>query len=72
MTQKLGGVFVIIAAFIYISTFILYGGILVYPNATTSTAEKLNYLPHFVKSESCTTTLASSRNHSNYIHYDKN
>ncbi len=42
--QKIGGVCAILEALIYISAFIFYGAILVYPNANSSTAEELNFL----------------------------
>lgn len=42
--QKIGGVCAILEALIYISAFIVYGGILVYPKANASIAEELNFL----------------------------
>jgi len=42
--QKIGGVCAIFEAFIYITAFIVYGGILVYPNANANIVEKLNFL----------------------------
>ena len=42
--QKIGGVFAILEALIYIFAFIVYGGILVYPDANASTVEELNFL----------------------------
>ncbi|MBT8181519.1 MAG: DUF4386 family protein [Eudoraea sp.] len=42
--QKIGGICAILEALIYISAFIFYGGILVYPNVNASTAEELNFL----------------------------
>jgi hypothetical protein len=42
--QKIGGVCAILEALIYISAFIVYGGILVYPNTNASIAEELNFL----------------------------
>lgn len=42
--QKIGGVCAILEALIYISAFIVYGIILVYPNANASIAEELNFL----------------------------
>ena len=42
--QVIGGVCAIIEAFIYISAFIVYGGILVYPKANASLVEELNFL----------------------------
>ncbi len=42
--QKIGGVCAILEALIYIFAFIVYGGILVYPNANASIAEELNFL----------------------------
>ncbi|OUS01071.1 hypothetical protein A9Q86_10025 [Flavobacteriales bacterium 33_180_T64] len=42
--QKIGGIFAILEALIYITAFIVYGGILAYPNANASLAEELNFL----------------------------
>lgn len=42
--QKIGGVCGILEALIYISAFIFYGGILVYPNTNASAVEQLNFL----------------------------
>jgi hypothetical protein len=42
--QKTGGVCAIIEGFIYIVAFIIYGGVLVYPNKDASVVEKLNFL----------------------------
>lgn len=42
--QKLGGAAAILNALIYITAFIFYGGILVYPAANTSAVEELNFL----------------------------
>jgi hypothetical protein len=42
--QKIGGLCAIFEAFIYIAAFIVYGGILVYPNANASVVEELNFL----------------------------
>ncbi len=42
--QKIGGVCAILEALIYIFAFIVYGGILVYPNANASIVEELNFL----------------------------
>jgi hypothetical protein len=42
--QKIGGIFAIFEALIYIAAFIVYGGILVYPNANASVLEELNFL----------------------------
>lgn len=42
--QKIGGVCAILEALIYIFAFIIYGGILVYPNANASAVEQLNFL----------------------------
>lgn len=42
--QKIGGICAIVEAFIYITAFIIYGGILVYPNANASIEEELNFL----------------------------
>ena len=42
--QKIGGICAILEALIYISAFIVYGGILVFPNANASAAEELNFL----------------------------
>ena len=42
--QKIGGICAIFEALIYISAFIIYGGILVYPNTNASIAEELNFL----------------------------
>jgi len=42
--QKIGGVCAILEALIYIFAFIVYGGILVYPNANASAVEQLNFL----------------------------
>jgi hypothetical protein len=42
--QKIGGICAIIEALIYILAFIVYGGILVYPNENASAIEQLNFL----------------------------
>jgi len=42
--QKIGGICAILAALIYIVTFIIYGGILVYPDANAGAIEELNFL----------------------------
>ncbi|WP_299255280.1 hypothetical protein [uncultured Aquimarina sp.] len=42
--QKIGGVCAILEALIYILAFIIYGGILVYPNTNASIVEELNFL----------------------------
>lgn len=42
--QKIGGVCAILEALIYIFAFIVYGGVLVYPNANASAVEQLNFL----------------------------
>lgn len=42
--QIIGGVCAIFEAFIYITAFIVYGGILVYPNENSSLVEELNFL----------------------------
>ena len=42
--QKIAGVCAILEALIYISAFIVYGGILVYPNANATIAEELDFL----------------------------
>ncbi len=42
--QKIGGICAILEAFIYITAFIFYGGIIVFPNANASANEKLNFL----------------------------
>ncbi len=42
--QKIGGVCAILEALIYIFAFIVYGGILIYPNANASAVEQLNFL----------------------------
>jgi len=42
--QKLGGVCAILEALIYINAFIVYGGILEYPEANASIVEELNFL----------------------------
>ena len=42
--QKIGGVCAIIEALIYIAAFIVYGGILVYPDTNASAVEELNFL----------------------------
>lgn len=42
--QKLGGVSAILKALIYITAFIIYGGILAYPGANAGAIEKLNFL----------------------------
>ncbi len=42
--QKIGGICAILEALIYIFAFIIYGGILVYPNANASAVEQLNFL----------------------------
>lgn len=50
--QKIGGICAILEALIYIIAFIVYGGILIYPNAKASVAEELNFLSdnHFTLS----------------------
>ena len=42
--QKIGGTCAIIEALIYVAAFIIYGGILVYPNANASAVEHLSFL----------------------------
>ncbi len=42
--QKIGGVSAIIEGLIYISAFIIYGGVLSYPNKNASATEELNFL----------------------------
>lgn len=42
--QKIGGICAILEALIYISAFIVYGGILVFPSADASIEEELNFL----------------------------
>jgi len=42
--QKIGGICAILEALIYIFAFIIYGGILVYPNANASAVEQLSFL----------------------------
>lgn len=42
--QKIGGACAILEAFIYIAAFIVYGGILVYPDANASAVDELNFL----------------------------
>ncbi len=42
--QKVGGICSILEALIYIFAFVIYGGILVYPNADASAVEQLNFL----------------------------
>jgi hypothetical protein len=42
--QKIGGICAILEALIYIFAFIVYGGILVYPNANASAVQQLNFL----------------------------
>lgn len=42
--QKIGGLCSILEALIYIFAFVVYGGILVYPNANASAVEQLNFL----------------------------
>ena len=42
--QQIGGVCAVSEALIYISAFIVYGGILVYPSANAAVIEKLNFL----------------------------
>lgn len=42
--QKIGGAAAIFEAFIYITAFIFYGGILVYPNENSSLTEEFNFL----------------------------
>lgn len=42
--QTIGGVCAIVEAFIYITAFIVYGGILVYPSANANEEERLNFL----------------------------
>ena len=42
--QRIGGICAILEALIYIFAFILYGGILVYPNTNASAVKKLNFL----------------------------
>jgi hypothetical protein len=42
--QKVGGICAIFEALIYIFAFIIYGGILVYPNANEGVVEKLSFL----------------------------
>ena len=43
-TQRLGGLCALLEALIYISAFIVYGGILVYPGANAGISEKLEFL----------------------------
>jgi len=43
-TQKLGGACAILEALIYISAFVVYGGILVFPSTNASAAERLSFL----------------------------
>lgn len=42
--QKIGGICAILEALIYVFAFIVYGGILAYPNANASVVEQLNFL----------------------------
>ncbi len=42
--QKIGGTCAIIEALIYIAAFIIYGGVLIYPNKNASPVEELNFL----------------------------
>lgn len=42
--QKIGGICAIFEALIYVFAFIVYGGVLVYPDASAGVAEKLNFL----------------------------
>ncbi|MEM8846864.1 MAG: DUF4386 family protein [Bacteroidota bacterium] len=42
--QKVGGISSILQALIYISAFIMYGGVLVYPSADANAVERLNFL----------------------------
>ncbi|WP_420571341.1 hypothetical protein [Kordia sp.] len=42
--QKIGGICAILEAFIYIAAFIVYGGILVYPEVNSGAIEELNFL----------------------------
>ena len=42
--QKIGGACPILEALIYIAAFIVYGGILVYPNANASAVDELNFV----------------------------
>lgn len=42
--QQFGGIAAILEALIYITAFIFYGGILVFPEATASAQEELNFL----------------------------
>lgn len=42
--QKIGGACAILEALIYIAAFIVYGGILVYPNANASAVDELRFL----------------------------
>ncbi|MEL6974135.1 MAG: DUF4386 family protein [Bacteroidota bacterium] len=42
--QKLGGLSAILEALIYISAFVVYGGVLVYPDTDASAQEHLNFL----------------------------
>ncbi|WP_109301397.1 DUF4386 family protein [Aquimarina sp. AU474] len=44
MLQKIGGICAILEALIYILAFIIYGGVLVYPDDNASTAMQLNFL----------------------------
>lgn len=44
LLQKIGGTCAILEALIYIAAFIVYGGILVYPNANASAVDELNFL----------------------------
>lgn len=42
--QKIGGISAILEGLIYVFAFIVYGGILVYPNTNAGTIEKINFL----------------------------
>ena len=42
--QKIGGICAITEALIYITAFIVYGGVLAYPTANASVVDKLNFL----------------------------
>lgn len=42
-TQRLGGISAILMAFIYITAFIVYGSVLVYPNANASSVEQISF-----------------------------
>ncbi|GAA3510805.1 hypothetical protein GCM10022393_25530 [Aquimarina addita] len=44
--QKVGGVFAILEACIYISAFIVYGGLLVYPDKDANTVDTFTFLEH--------------------------